>query len=85
MVLLKSNKINKCDEKKCLLNDREEDISIYIDHEITALIQRIELRNTDVHPGCLHVLVKKHLEYQSVKIFAELMEKYPGGEEVRIS
>ena len=85
MVLLKSNKINKCDEKKCLLNDREEDISIYIDHEITALIQRIELRNTDVHPACLHVLVKKHLEYQSVKIFAELMEKYPGGEEVRIS
>ena len=85
MVLLKSNKINKCDEKKCLLNDREDDISNSIDREITALIQRIELRNTDVHPGCLHVLVKKHLEYQSVKIFAELMEKYPGGDEVRIS
>ena len=85
MVLLKSNKINKCDEKKCLLNDREEDISIYIDHEITALIQRLVARNADVHPGCSHVLVKKHLEYQSVKIFAELMEKYPGGEEVRIS
>ncbi len=85
MVLLKSNKINKCDEKKFLLNEREEDISIYIDHEITALIQRLEARNADVHPGCVHVLVKKNLEYQSVKIFAELMEKYPGGEEVRIS
>tara|TARA_R110001592_G_scaffold310116_1_gene584654 strand:- start:3411 stop:3656 length:246 start_codon:yes stop_codon:yes gene_type:complete len=75
----------KCEERNCLLNDREENISIYIDHEITALIQRLEARNADVHLGCLHVLVKKHLEYQSVKIFAELMEKYPGGEEVRIS
>ena len=85
MVLLMSNKINKCEERNCILKDREEDISIYIDHEITALIQRLELKNSDVHPGCLHVMVKKHLEYQSVKIFAELMEKYPGGEEVRIS
>ena len=71
----------KCEERNCLLNKREEDISIYIDHEITALIQRLELRNTDVHAGCLHVLVKKHLEYQSVKIFAELMEKYPTANE----
>jgi len=85
MVLLMSNKINKCEERNCILKDREEDISIYIDHEITALIQRLELKNSDVHPGCLHVMVKKHLEYQSVKIFAELMEKYPGAKEVRIS
>ena len=77
-------KINKCEERNCLLNNREEDISIYIDHEITALIQRLEGKNPDVHSACLQVLVKKHLEYQSVKIFAELMEKYPGGEEARI-
>ena len=71
------NKINKCEEKKCVLKDREEDISIYIDHEIEALIKRLEDKNPDVHPGCLHVMVKKHLEYQSVKIFAQLIEKYP--------
>tara|TARA_R100001377_G_scaffold50052_1_gene29093 strand:+ start:276 stop:521 length:246 start_codon:yes stop_codon:yes gene_type:complete len=80
-----SNKINKCEARNCLLNDREDNISNYIESEITALIQRLEGKNPDVHPGCLHVMVKKHLDYQSVKIFAELMEKYPGGEEVRIS
>jgi len=80
-----SNKINKCEERNCLLKDREENISIYIDHEITALIQRLEGKNPDVHTGCLHVMVKKHLEYQSVKIFAELVKKYPEAKEARIS
>ncbi len=80
-----TTKIDKCHEKKCLLQDREEDISIYIDHEITALIQRLEGKNPDVHPGCLHVMIKKHLEYQSVKIFAELVEKYPDAKQVRVS
>ena len=80
-----SNKINKCAERNCLLKDREDDISIYIEHEIEALIQRLEGKNPDVHSGCLHVMVKKHLEYQSVKIFAELVEKYPEAKEVRIS
>ena len=75
----------KCEERNCLLNDREEDISKYIDHEITALIQRLEDKNKDVHVGCLHVMVKKQLEYQSVKIFAELMEKYPDAKQVRVS
>ena len=28
-------------------------------------------------PGCLRVKVKKYLDYNSVKILAELMEKYP--------
>jgi len=30
-------------------------------------------------------MVKKQLEYQSVKIFAELMEKYPDAKQVRVS
>ena len=80
-----SNKLNKCEEKNCVLKDREYNISTYIDHEITALIQRLEDRNKDVHVGCLHVMVKKQLEYQSVKIFAELMEKYPDAKQVRVS
>ena len=73
----------KCEEKKCLLEDREEDISQYIDDEILALIQRLEIKHPDVHPGCLRVKVKKYLDYNSVKILAELMEKYPDAKEVR--
>ena len=65
-----------CDVKKCLLQDREEDISIYITQEITALIQRLELKNPDVHSGCLHMMVKNHLEYESLKIFHGLVDKY---------
>jgi len=77
------NKINKeCSIKKCLLQDREEDISLYITQEIEALIQRLELKNPDVHPGCLHMMVKNHLEYESLKIFHGLVEKY---KDVRIS
>ena len=67
----------RCEEKKCLLEDREENISLYIDDEILALIQRLEIKHPDVHPGCLRVKVKKYLDYNSVKILAELMEKYP--------
>ena len=52
----------KCEEKKCLLDDREENISQYIDDEILALIQRLEIKHPDVHPGCLRVKVKKYLE-----------------------
>ncbi len=74
----------KCEIKKCLLADREEDISQYIDDEISALIHRLELKNPDVHSGCLRVMVKKHLDYQSVKIFAELVEKYPNAKELRV-
>jgi len=66
-----------CEVKKCLLEDREENISLYIDDEILALIQRLEIKHPDVHPGCLRVKVKKYLDYNSVKILAELMEKYP--------
>ncbi len=77
-----SDKINKCQEKKCLLQDREEEISIYITDEITALIQRLELKNSDIHSGCLHVMVKNHLEFESLKIFHGLVEKY---KDVRIS
>ena len=73
----------KCEEKKCLLEDREENISLYIDDEILALIQRLEIKHPDVHPGCLRVKVKKYLDYNSVKILAELMEKYPDAKEVR--
>ena len=73
----------KCEEKKCLLDDREENISQYIDDEILALIQRLEIKHPDVHPGCLRVKVKKYLDYNSVKILAELMEKYPDTKEVR--
>jgi len=65
-----------CEVKKCLLDDREEDISQYIEDEILALIQRLELMYPDVHPGCLRAKVKKYLDYNSVKIFAELNEEY---------
>ena len=61
-----------CEVKQCLLDDREEDISQYIDDEILALIQRLELKHPDVHPGCLRVKVKKYLEYNSVKILMDL-------------
>jgi hypothetical protein len=61
-----------CEVKKCLLDDREEDISQYIDDEILALIQRLELKHPDVHPGCLRVKVKKYLDYNSVKILMDL-------------
>ena len=84
MVLLKSNKVNKCEERNCILKDREENISKYIDNEIAKLIQRLEVMNNDDHTGCLHVMIKRHLDYQSVKIFAELMEKYPQ-KEMRVS
>ena len=56
----------------------------YIDDEISALIQRLELKNPDVHSGCLRVMVKKHLDYQSVKIFADLIEEYPNAKELRV-
>lgn len=72
-----------CEVKKCLLEDREENISQYIEDEILALIQRLEIKHPDVHPGCLRVKVKKYLDYNSVKILAELMEKYPDAKEVR--
>jgi len=65
-----------CDVKQCLLEDREEDISIYITQEIEALIQRLEGKNPDVHSGCLKMMVKSHLEYESLKIFHSLVEKY---------
>jgi len=61
-----------CEVKRCLLDDREEDISQYIDDEILALIQRLELKHPDVHPGCLRVKVKKYLDYNSVKILMDL-------------
>ena len=61
-----------CEVKQCLLDDREEDISQYIDNEILALIQRLELKHPDVHPGCLRVKVKKYLDYNSVKILMDL-------------
>ena len=71
------NKINKeCSIKECLLQDREEDISLYISQEIEALIQRLEARNPDVHSGCLHMMVKSHLEYESLAIFSKLVTKY---------
>ena len=65
-----------CEVKKCLLDDREEDISRYIEDEILALIQRLELKHPDVHPGCLQMKVKKQLEYQSVKILMDLTLEY---------
>ena len=65
-----------CEVKKCLLGDREEDISQYINDEILALITRLELKNPDVHLGCLQMMVKRHLEYQSTKILVELTDKY---------
>tara|TARA_R110000824_G_scaffold127868_1_gene288491 strand:- start:2 stop:232 length:231 start_codon:yes stop_codon:yes gene_type:complete len=61
-----------CEVKKCLLGDREDDISQYIEDEILALIQRLELKHPDVHLGCLQMMVKKQLEYQSVKIVMDL-------------
>ena len=74
---MKQNKINKeCSIKECLLQDREEDISLYISQEIEALIQRLEARNPDVHSGCLHMMVKSHLEYESLAIFSKLVTKY---------
>ena len=77
------NKINKeCSVKKCLLQDREEDISIFITQEIEVVIKKLEDKNPDIHPGCLHMLVKTHLEYESLKIFHGLVEKY---KDVRIS
>ena len=72
-----------CEVKKCLLEDREENISQYIEDEILALTQRLEIKHPDVHPGCLSVMIKKYLDYNSVKIFAELMEKYPNAKELR--
>ena len=74
----------KCKIRKCLLADREEEISQYIEDEITALVQRLEIKNPDVHSGCLRVMIKKHLDYNSVKIFAELVEQYPNAKEMRI-
>ena len=65
-----------CEVKKCLLDDREEDISQYINDEILALITRLELKNPDVHLGCLQMMVKRHLEYQSTKILVDLTDKY---------
>ena len=65
-----------CEVKHCLLDDREEDISQYINDEILALITRLELKNPDVHLGCLQMMVKRHLEYQSTKILVELTDKY---------
>ena len=74
----------KCEIEKCLLADREEEISQYIEDEITALVQRLEIKNPDVHSGCLRVMIKKHLDYNSVKIFAELVEQYPNAKEMRV-
>jgi len=65
-----------CEVKQCLLDDREEDISQYIDDEILSLIQRLELKHPDVHLGCLQMMVKRHLEYQSTKILVQLTDKY---------
>ena len=65
-----------CEVKHCLLDDREEGISQYIDDEILALIQRLELKNPDAHLGCLQMMVKRHLEYQSTKILVQLTDKY---------
>lgn len=73
----------KCEVKKCLLEDREEGISQYIEDEILALIQRLELKHPDVHSGCLRVMVKKHLDYNSTKIFEELIKQYPNAKELR--
>ena len=75
-----------CEVKRCLLDDREEDISQYIEDEILALIQRLELKNPDVHLGCLQIMVKRHLEYQATKILVDLTDKYKRAQkELRIS
>ena len=65
-----------CEVKRCLLDDREEDISQYINDEILSLITRLELKHPDVHLGCLQMMVKRHLEYQSTKILVDLVDKY---------
>ena len=65
-----------CEVKKCLLDDREEDISQYINDEILALITRLELKNPDAHLGCLQMMVKRHLEYQSTKILVDMVDKH---------
>ena len=71
------NKTNiECSIKECLLQDREEDISIFITQEIEAVIKKLEEMHSDIHPGCLHMMVKSHLEYESLKIFHGLVEKY---------
>ena len=49
----------KCEVKKCLLEDREENISLYIDDEILALIQRLEIKHPDVHPRLFESKGKK--------------------------
>ena len=75
-----------CEVKKCLLDDREEDISQYINDEILALITRLELKHPDVHLGCLQMMVKRHLEYQSTKILVDLVDKYKSAQkELRVS
>ena len=71
------NKKNKeCSIKECLLQDREEDISIFITQEIKVVIKKLEEMNPDIHSGCLHMMVKSHLEYESLAIFHGLVEKY---------
>ena len=72
-----------CSVKKCLLKDREAEISQYIEDEIRALILRLEAKNPDAHDGCLRVMVKRYLDYNSTKIFAELLVKYPNAKELR--
>ena len=75
-----------CEVKQCLLDDREEDISQYINDEILALTTRLELKHPDVHLGCLQMMVKRHLEYQSTKILVDLVDKYKSAEkELRTS
>ncbi len=71
------NKRNKeCSIKECLLQDREEDISIFITQEIKVVIKKLEEMNPDIHSGCLHMMVKSHLEYESLAIFSKLVTKY---------
>ena len=65
-----------CEVEKCLLGDREEDISEYINDEILGLITRLELKHPDVHLGCLQMMVKRHLEYQSTKILVDMVDKH---------
>ena len=75
-----------CEVKKCLLDDREEDISQYINDEILSLITRLELKHPDAHLGCLQMMVKRHLEYQSTKILVDLVDKYKSArKELRVS
>ena len=44
--------------------------------DVFARFKRLEEKNPDVHLGCLHMMVKSHLEYESLKIFHGLVEKY---------